>query len=448
MQRLLFNFLLAIEQVALNKLRSFLTALGIVFGVGAVISMLAIGAGARQSILDQMKLIGTNNIVITSSTAAELAAEGQEGESGSSDSEASAEQNDDRKPYSPGLTVDDLRALEASVPGIELISPEIVLPTTIIRDGKLSKGRAVGVTNAFFELNQLDIGLGHDFHDIHLERGMAVCIIGKEIQTRFFSNEDPIGQRIKCGNVWLTIVGVLQPRSVSRQSRENLGIRNYNSDIYVPISSALLRFKDRATFAQDNLRRRRGRNNDDDENYHQLDRVVVRVQDADKLQVTADLVARLLKRRHYGLIDFQIQVPELLLEQQQKTQETFNLVLAAIAAISLLVGGIGIMNIMLASVLERIKEVGIRRSLGATERDIVQQFLFESVFISLLGGLIGVVLGVLGARIIASSADIPTVVSAWSVLLSFGVASAIGLVFGIVPAQRAARQDPISALRN
>jgi putative ABC transport system permease protein len=277
---------------------------------------------------------------------------------------------------------------------------------------------------------------------------MAVCIIGKEIQTRFFSNEDPIGKRIKCGNNWLTIVGVLQPRSVSRQSRENLGIRNYNSDIYVPISSALLRFKDRATFAQDNLRRRRGRNNDDDENYHQLDRVVVRVQDADKLQVTADLVARLLKRRHYGLIDFQIQVPELLLEQQQKTQETFNLVLAAIAAISLLVGGIGIMNIMLASVLERIKEVGIRRSLGATERDIVQQFLFESIFISLLGGLIGVVLGVLGARIIASSADIPTVVSAWSVLLSFGVASAIGLVFGIVPAQRAARQDPISALRN
>jgi len=448
MQRLIFNFLLAIEQVALNKLRSFLTALGIVFGVGAVISMLAIGAGARQSILDQMKLIGTNNIVITSSTSAELAAQGEEGESGGSDSEASAEQNDDRKPYSPGLTVDDLRALERSVPGIELISPEIVLPTTIIRDGKLSKGRAVGVTNAFFELNQLDIGLGQDFHDIHLERGMAVCIIGKEIQTRFFSNEDPIGKRIKCGNNWLTIVGVLQPRSVSRQSRENLGIRNYNSDIYVPISSALLRFKDRATFAQDNLRRRRGRNNDDDENYHQLDRVVVRVQDADKLQVTADLVARLLKRRHYSLIDFQIQVPELLLEQQQKTQETFNLVLAAIAAISLLVGGIGIMNIMLASVLERIKEVGIRRSLGATERDIVQQFLFESIFISLLGGIIGVVLGVLGARIIASSADIPTVVSVWSVLLSFGVASAIGLVFGIVPAQRAARQDPISALRN
>ncbi len=445
MQRLLFNFLLAIEQVALNKLRSFLTALGIVFGVGAVISMLAIGAGARQSILDQMKLIGTNNIVITSSTTSELAAEGQEGESATAESETSTEQNDDRKPFSPGLRVDDLSAIEASVPGIELISPEIVLPTTIIRNGKLSKGRAVGVTNAFFELNQLGLGLGQKFHDVHIKRGMAVCIIGKEIQTRFFSNEDPIGQRIKCGNNWLTIVGVLKSRSVSRQSRENLGIRNYNSDIYVPISSALLRFKDRATFAQDNLGRRGG---SDDENYHQLDRVVVRVQDAEKLQVTADLIARLLKRRHYGLIDFQIQVPELLLEQQQKTQDTFNLVLAAIAAISLLVGGIGIMNIMLASVLERIKEVGIRRSLGATERDIVQQFLFESVFISLLGGLIGVVLGVLGARIIASSADIPTVVSAWSVLLSFGVASAIGLVFGIVPAQRAARQDPISALRN
>mgnify|MGYP006272435937 CR=1 FL=1 len=446
MRRILFNFLLAIEQVNTNKLRSVLTALGIVFGVGAVIAMLAIGAGARQSILDQMKLIGTNNIVISSATAGELTA--QEGEdSADSDDSGTDGQNDDRKPYSPGLTLADLQAVENAIQDVELISPEIVVPTTVIRAGQLVKARTVGVTNAFFELNQLTIGQGKPFHDIHLERGMPVCVIGKDIQTRFFSNESPIGQKIKCGNTWLTVIGVLEGRTIRRENRENLGIRDYNSDVYIPISSALLRFQDRATFAQNRLQRRR-RGRDDDENYHQLDRVVVRLADAEKLKVSADLIARLLKRRHYGLVDFQIEVPELLLEQQQKTQETFNLVLAAIAAISLLVGGIGIMNIMLASVLERIKEVGIRRSLGATEKDIVQQFLFEAVFISLIGGLIGVVLGVLGARIIAGYADIPTIVSAWSVILSFGVASAIGLIFGIVPARRAARQDPIQALRN
>lgn len=445
MQRMFFNFLLAIEQVNTNKLRSVLTALGIVFGVGAVIAMLAIGAGARQSILDQMKLIGTNNIVIRSAVAGDLAQDGDENSSSESSSDG---QNEDRKPYSPGLTIGDLEALQQHIPGIELVSPEIVLPTTVIQSGQLVKARTVGVTNAFFELNQLSVGQGNPFHHIHLERGMPVCVIGKSIQTRFFANESPIGQKIKCGQVWLTIIGVLEGRSVNQQSRENLGIRDYNSDIYVPISSALLRFKDRATFAQNRLGRRGRRGGDTDDNYHQLDRVVVRVQEAGKLQVTADLIARMLKRRHFGLVDFQIEVPELLLEQQQKTQETFNLVLAAIAAISLLVGGIGIMNIMLASVLERIKEVGIRRSLGATEKDIVQQFLFEAIFISLIGGLIGVILGVLGARIIAGYAEIPTIVSGWSILLSFGVASVIGLIFGIVPARRAARQDPIQALRN
>ena len=159
-------------------------------------------------------------------------------------------------------------------------------------------------------------------------------------------------------------------------------------------------------------------------------------------------MARILKRRHNDIIDFEIEVPELLLEQEQKTQDTFNLVLAVIAGISLLVGGIGIMNIMLASVLERIKEIGVRRSLGANRQDIILQFLFEAVIISLLGGVIGVAVGILSAKAIASSADIPTVVSAWSIILSFGVAATIGLIFGLFPARKAAMQDPIKALRS
>ena len=174
---------------------------------------------------------------------------------------------------------------------------------------------------------------------------------------------------------------------------------------------------------------------------------MVRVDNSKQLQDSADLIGRILKRRHRDIIDFEIQVPELLLEQEQKTQDTFNFVLAVIAGISLLVGGIGIMNIMLASVLERIKEIGVRRSLGANQQDIIFQFLFEAVFISLIGGLIGVIVGVLAAKTISAYAEIPTIVSFWSILLSFGVAASVGLVFGIFPARKAAMQDPIKALR-
>lgn len=443
MQRIIFNFLLAIEGINANKLRSFLTALGIIFGVGAVISMLAIGTGAKQSILDQMKLIGTNNIVITASQ--EIISDDAEEES--TEDEDGGNEND-KRPYSPGLTLEDANAIRKVLPTIERISPEIVLSTNIIQDAKLVKGRVVGVKNDFFDLNQLHLDNGQLFHDVHLSKGQSVCIIGKNIQARFFSEDNPIGKSIKCGNTWLRIIGVLERRAASKESLENLGIRDVNSDVYVPITTALLRFKDRARIsAEDISRGRRGNNGGGSENYHQLDRVVVRVNDSKAMQASADVIARVLKRRHLNLVDFEIEVPELLLEQEQKTQDTFNLVLAVIAGISLLVGGIGIMNIMLASVLERIKEIGVRRSLGAKQNDIVLQFLFEAVFISLIGGLIGVLLGVTAAALISRSSGIPTIVSAWSIILSFGVAASIGLVFGLFPARKAAMQDPIKALR-
>jgi len=439
MQRIFFNFILAMEAVFDNKLRAFLTALGIIFGVGAVIAMLAIGTGAKQSILDQMKLIGTNNVVIESAMP-----ESGEGENESSEENA----EDDKMPWSPGLTLEDAQAIAKVIPAVERISPEIVLSTTVIRAGKLEKAKVVGVTNAFFELNNLRLAQGNFFHDDHIEKGKSVCVIGKSIQMKFFADEEPIGQRIKCGNTWLTIVGVMDRRLAKSESLENLGIRDYNSDVYIPVTTALLRFKNRAKITKDDIQR--GRRDDDgpqQENYHQLDKLVVRVNDSKYLQASADVIARTLKRRHNSVVDFEIEVPELLLEQQQKTQETFNFVLAVIAGISLLVGGIGIMNIMLASVLERIKEIGVRRSLGAKREDIVWQFLFEAIFISLIGGLVGVLLGVLSAKTIASYADIPTVVSPGSIILSFGVAATVGLVFGLFPAQKAAQQDPIKALR-
>ena len=430
-----------------NTLRAFLTALGIIFGVAAVIAMLAIGNGAKQSILEQMKLIGTNNIVINSV----VLKGGEEGEksAGSSSNQGTSQNQEGKRPWSPGLTLEDVKAIQTVLPNVERISPEIVLPVSLVQSGKSQKSRAVGVTNAFFELNNLQLAEGNFFHPEHQEGGKPVCIIGQNIKIKFFPETSPVGQWIKCGSAWMKIIGVLEKRIASKESLETLGIRDYNSDVYVPVKSALLRIKDRARVSNSSIMRNQW---DDDEqqkeeNYHQLDKVVVRVHDSGHLQVTAEIIAKILKRRHKNLLDFEVEVPELLLQQQQKTQDMFNFVLAVIAGISLLVGGIGIMNIMLASVLERIKEIGVRRSLGAKRSDIVWQFLFEAVFISLLGGIIGIMLGIGSAKIIASAADIPTIVSWWSIALSFGVAASVGLVFGLFPARKAAKEDPIKALR-
>jgi putative ABC transport system permease protein len=451
MHRSIFNFILAIEGVLANKLRAILTALGIVFGVAAVIAMLAIGTGAKQSILEQMKLIGTNNIVIKS-----VVLKGDEGgEETANTSSNSGNSNgnnvgskDGKHPWSPGLTMEDARAIKAVLPNVTSISPEVVLPTNLVQSAKTQKAKCVGVTNDFFKLNNLKLASGNFFHEKHLDSGKPVCIIGYNVRTKFFPEGNPVGQWIKCGAAWMKIIGVLEKRSASKESLESLGIRDYNSDVYVPVTTALLRINNRARVTAADIKRNDWDEDEkEDENYHQLDKIVVQVEDSEYLRVSAEVLAKVLKRRHNKSVDFEIEVPELLLEQQQKTQDTFNFVLAVIAGISLLIGGIGIMNIMLASVLERIKEIGVRRSLGATERDIVLQFLFEAIFISLLGGLIGVVFGVGAAKVIASSAEIPTVVTGWSIALSFGVAATVGLVFGLIPAQRAAKEDPIKALR-
>jgi putative ABC transport system permease protein len=182
-------------------------------------------------------------------------------------------------------------------------------------------------------------------------------------------------------------------------------------------------------------------------NYHQLDRLVIQVGETESLTPTAEILSRLLERKHYGVVDYEIEIPELLLKQQQRTNDIFNYVLGAIAGISLLVGGIGIMNIMLASVLERIKEIGLRLAIGAQKTDIIQQFLFEAVMISISGGIIGVALGITLAVLVSSFANIPTVISFTSIILSFGVAATVGLIFGIAPARKAALQDPITSLR-
>ncbi|MFZ6001778.1 MAG: ABC transporter permease [Bacteroidota bacterium] len=448
-QRLLANLYIAINAVIANKVRSLLTALGIIFGVAAVIAMLAIGNGAQQEILDQIKLVGVNNIVVKPivEQKEEKVEEGQKNE---------------KKKFSPGLTIRDVHSIESSIPSLTKISPEIFLDTYVIRNGFRRSAKLVGVEPAYFEIYNFSLREGMMFTEEHRRLGSPVCIIGNSIKSRFFPVENPIGKNIKVGKHWLTIVGVLEERLVSENSINKLGIRDFNMDVYTPLQSMLIRYRDRDKVTTEAVRlaaqrsRGNGNNNNQNEtaaqaqerkNYHQLDRLVIQVDETNLLQPTSEVLSRMLQRRHYDVVDYEIEIPELLLKQQQRTNDIFNYVLGAIAGISLLVGGIGIMNIMLASVLERIKEIGLRLSIGAKKSDVIQQFLFEAMMISVSGGIIGVILGVTLAYIVSTVAGIPTIISFSSIVLSFGVAASVGLIFGIAPARKAANQDPILSLR-
>ena len=423
MQAFILNFKLALQGILQNKLRSILTALGIIFGVAAVIAMLGIGTGAKQSIVDQLSLIGANSIVVSAKMPNADGIDDQEEESENANPNTDP---DAMKGYSPGLSLDDMAALQTIMPTTDKISPEIVQDMTMIYQKSLQRARCVGITNDFFDINNLAVGQGQYFHPNHFEHGENVCIIGMSVATKLFKGANPLGKQMKCGHTWFRVIGVLEPRRIQKSKIEELSIRDYNDDVYIPISSFLLRINNRKRIGESDVIQGRQRRNERMENYHQIDRAVIRITAPKYVESSADLISRVLRRRHNDKIDFEIEVPELLLKQQQKTQETLNFVLAVIAGISLLVGGIGIMNIMLASVLERIKEIGIRRSLGAKRSDVILQFLFEAVAISLIGGLLGIALGVVSAKVVASYADIPTMITWWSIVISFVVAAGIG----------------------
>ena len=455
--RALLALRVALDGVGHNKLRAALTSLGILFGTASVIAMLAIGRGAQQEILEQMRLLGTNNVIITP------LAEQSESDLAPA---PSGDEKEEAQRFTPGLTEADARAIAAVIPTVDAVSGELVLNTTISREGYRRTGKVVGADTSYFRLLNLKLASGSGFSRIHVERGLPVAIIGHGVRTRFFTTEEAIGRRIKVGESWMTVVGVLEDRRISAPLAQKLGVRDANMDVYVPLSTALLRYRDRTlvtkrdveqgarqemgtayvmetgptSAAEEEVKRER-------RNYHQLDRIIVRVADGSTVAPVADIVRRMLQRRHNQVIDYEVTVPELLLQQERRTRAIFNVVLGAIASISLIVGGIGIMNIMLASVLERIREIGVRRALGATQQDILWQFLQEAVMISLAGGIAGVLVGAGLSVGIQHFAGIQTLISPLSIVAAFGVSLSVGLVFGIVPAWRAAMQDPVACLR-
>lgn len=450
LQRYLHTVGIAIEAVFTHRFRSMLTALGIIFGVAAVIAMMAIGNGARQEILEQIKLVGVNNIVITPKFE-------QDG------SEEGTEENSQqlKKKFSPGLTLADAESISKIIPTVKRVSPEVVYNTYIIKDGKRSPAKLNGVDNDFFRVYNLELIKGQYFQDSFLQSGSPVCIIGPTIKAKFFPQEDAIGKFIKCGGIWLKVIGILETRKFSMGDTDDLGIADYSQNIYAPVQTVLRRYKDRSVISEASLRgssetvQIRGgivsisgsSGGEESSNYHQLDKIVVQVEDSEQLTPTTEILDNMLKRRHSDVEDFIIRVPELLLKQEQRTKDIFNIVLGVIASISLLVGGIGIMNIMLASVMERIREIGVRMATGATKRDIVIQFLSEATIISVTGGIIGIILGVVFAELITQATGILTIISPLSLVVSFGVSAAIGILFGYMPAKRASEQDPVETLR-
>jgi putative ABC transport system permease protein len=453
LEKLKSNFNEAYWFIKTNKVRTFLTALGIIFGVASVITMLAIGNGAEKEILAQLELVGVNNIVVTPLP------DKEDTESNGEEKDEESSNNSKTKRFSKGLDILDAESIKTNIPSVNLVSPEIILDTYVINDGKQNSVKLIGVSSSFFESSNISIEKGKVFTDYQLKNALPVCIIGKKVEKKLFTGESALGRQIKVKDVWLQVVGIIEEKLISDQAQENLGIRDLNQDVYIPIKTFLVRYKDRKIISdkqaasgdgfvvvsgqQNGPKKRIPRGN-----YHQIDKLTVQVSNSNELKSTAEVLSKMLKRRHNDVLDFEITIPIQLLKQQQKTKQIFNIVLSIIAGISLLIGGIGIMNIMLASVLERTKEIGIIRAIGATEEDVILQFLSESVLISVGGGIIGIIVGVIGAYIIEIVSGIETVLSINSILLSFFIAVIVGLVFGIFPAKAAAKKRPIEALRS
>jgi len=449
MSRYLHDIVIAVESIMANQLRSILTALGIIFGVAAVITMLAIGKGAQQEILEQIKMVGVNNIMVTPIV-----------EPSSENSNSSNGQNREKSKFSPGLTLSDIDAIKEVLPTLKKVSPEISLNSYVVKGGKRANAKLIGVSNDYFEIFNLSLAKGTFFNDYQEENGIPVCVIGSNIKNKFFSKEDPIGSYIKFDKVWLKVIGVIEKTDVTLTRFENIGVNVMNDNIYIPAKTFLMRFQNRALVAS-RIKGGGGEtvvgfhmiamsvraDQNTSSNYHQLDRIIVQVSESAELTPSTEVLSRLILRRHEDVKDFEITVPELLLKQEQRTKDIFNIVLGAIASISLLVGGIGIMNIMFASVMERIKEIGTRLAIGAQKRDIVVQFLSEAVLISVTGGIIGVIIGIIASWLITKFADILTIVSPVSVIIAFVVSASVGVIFGYSPAKRASEKDPIESLR-
>ncbi|HZS45661.1 MAG TPA: ABC transporter permease [Blastocatellia bacterium] len=402
---------LAISNLSGHKLRTFLTMLGMIFGVGAVIAMLSIGAGAEKESLRLIDTMGLRNVIVR-------------------DREFKDEDLKKIRENSLGLSLRDISAISSVTPDIDQYSARKRVKTFQIftSQGKSDDSNVVGVTPSYFRLAKYNLSEGSFFSENDNREYEQYCVIGSRVKQKLFGSKLPVGGHIRIDNLWFTVIGVMEDNTLTKDEFEGVKLQDFSNDIYIPLNTALKKFEFKKFEPE-------------------LDEVVIQLKNTDALKSSAILISQILVNTHGHEDDFSIIVPRELLEQNQRTQRIFNVVMSAIAGISLLVGGIGIMNIMLANILERTREIGVRRAIGARRRDIWVQFLIEALTISFLGGLTGILFGFIVSRTVALYAEWSTVVTGASIAMSFGVAASVGLIFGIYPAVRASRLNPVEALR-
>ncbi|HUR37839.1 MAG TPA: ABC transporter permease [Terriglobales bacterium] len=404
---------LGLQNLLLHKLRSLLTMLGMIFGVSAVIAMLSIGAGARQQAMAFIEQLGVRNLIVEAKES------------------TSWEDVQKVRKTSPGLTLADYRAVKTiATNAVESTPRKRFIPAKILPKPQNDLPTVYGVNASYLKIANLHMGAGRFFTEDENERAVPVAVLGEAAKIALFGQDEAVSKYVKVNDQWLQVVGIAGPQLSSGGAIEGVPSQDLNNLIYVPLNTALLRLEDNRSEMRD-----------------EIDGIYLQLKDANDSPNTAEIVRGVLNVAHKNAGDFSIMVPAELLSEQKRTQRVFNLVMVAIASISLLVGGIGIMNIMLANILERMREIGVRRALGARRSDIVSQFLIEAVLISFVGGMMGVLLGVSMSKLIAMLAGWSTVTTFASIFLSFIFSVSVGLVFGLYPAMKAAKLDPVEAIR-
>ncbi len=421
---------LGLSNLRLHLLRSVLTALGIIFGIAAVILMIAITKGSERDALKRYEILGARNVILRSSRPPE------------EQNMASGQGQQMSWITRYGLTRKDLRVLQESFADkTEYIVPLKAVGANVTYGSNRLQSQAFGTTPDLPKCASFRVSSGRYLSEADLEQKAAVCVIGHRIAEQLFRLKDPIGETLRIDDSPFVIIGVLDPIGLAGAAGSALVGRDLNSDIHIPLTTAELSFGDLV------IRRSAGKF---ENNQVELSEVYLAIPTIEQVDLASQLIKRSVEVNHPEMKDATVIVPHELIEQAKRTAQTYTRMMVAIAAISLLVGGIGIMNIMLASVTERTREIGIRRALGATRRHIISQFLVETGVLSTLGGLVGIGLGI-GAAVLAGTylkEQFPTQVTGWSIIVSFMVACAVGVIFGLYPALVAARQDPIVALRH